>query len=422
MKMKPVSFLIAIVSVCLLISCKKNKGGEEGLPMVAVPKEHGTPLGTPVTKVIGPAGGTIGSEDGRMSVIVPAGTVNANTTFSIQPVTNTLGLGSGLSYRLLPENVTFNKDVEVRFNYNDQDLEGTEADYLYLAFQNAEGYWARVRNRTIDKANKVLKVNTKHFSDWSVETSIKLVNRGKSVLTAGESTTFAVLVDPALQKEEIEDMTDLLGPEYVVMESNIKESKVFGAGSISKSQALDAVYKAPATIAAASTDIVEVTIVDILNWRDPTQYGSTGTLIIRANVHLEKEEYFFWSLKGAKFSGGSTVAQAANGITAVSVYNGANVLSMQFTGQRTGSFSPGDMNESGKLAVIVSMDGKTYQTNHKKCGSTQTEYSQGSLSITKYGDVGGYIEGTLSVGSTHFEECNIENGMILGSFRVKRKS
>lgn len=51
-------------------------------------------------------------------------------------------------------------------------------------------------------------------------------------------------------------------------------------------------------------------------------------------------------------------------------------------GQRTGSFSPGEMD----------------------------------------GEVGGYIEGTLSVGSTHFEGCDIENGMILGSFRVKRKS
>ncbi|MGN6418667.1 MAG: hypothetical protein ACTHMC_14325 [Pseudobacter sp.] len=422
MKMKSVSLLTGIVFLFLMISCKKSGGGDESIPMVAVPKEHGTPLGTAVTKVIGPAGGSIASEDGRMSIVVPAGTVNANTTFSVQPVTNTLGLGSGLSYRLLPENVTFNKDVEIRFNYNEQDLEGTEEDYLYLAFQNAEGYWARVRNRTIDKANKVLKVNTRHFSDWSVETSIKLVNRGKSVLTGGETTSFAVVVDPALQKTELEDMTDLLGPEYVVMDRNIKEWKVFGAGSITKSQTLEATYKAPATVAAASTDIVEATVVDILNWRDPTEYGTTGTLIIRANVQLEKDEYFFWSLKGAKFSGGSTVAQAANGITAVSVYNGANVLSIQFTGQRTGSFSPGDMNESGKLAVLASMDGKIYQTNHRKCGSNQTEYSQGSLSITKYGDAGGYIEGTLSVGSTHFEECNIENGMILGSFRVKRKS
>lgn len=422
MKMKPVSLLMSVACILLLISCKKSGGGDESIPMVAVPKEHGTPLGTAVTKVIGPAGGSIGSEDGRVSIVVPAGTVNANTTFSIQPVTNTLGLGSGLSYRLMPENVTFNKDVEIRFNYNEQDMEGTKEDYLYLAFQNAEGYWARVRNRVIDKTNKVLKVNTKHFSDWSVETSIKLVNRGKSVLTAGESTSFAVVLDPALKKEEKGDMTDLLGPEYVVMEKNIKDWKVFGVGSITKGQGLEATYTAPATIAAASTDVVEVTVVDILNWEDPTQYGHTGTLIIRANVYLEKEEYFFWSLKGAKFSGGSTLAQAANGITALSSYNGANVLSIQFKGQRTGSFSPGDMSESGKLAVLASMNGKIYQTNHKKCGSTQTEYSQGSLSITKYGDVGGYIEGTLSVGSTHFEECNMENGMILGSFRVKRKS
>ncbi|HVK48920.1 MAG TPA: hypothetical protein VM488_13765 [Pseudobacter sp.] len=414
---------MSVLCLLLFISCKKSGGGEEGyIPVVPVPKEHGTPLGTAVTKVIGPAGGSIESGDGRMSVVVPAGTVNANTTFSVQPVTNTLELGSGLSYRLMPENVTFNKDVEVRFKYNEEDLEGALEDHLYLAYQNAEGYWGRVRNRVLDKTNKILKVNTKHFSDWSVETSIRIVNRGKSVLTAGESTNLAVVIDPALKKEEVDDLTDLLGPSYEVGDNNIKEWKVFGIGSISKTQTLEATYKAPGAIAAASTDVVEATVVNILSKVDPNNYGPTGTLIIRANVYLEKEEYFFWSLKGAKFSGGSTLAQAANGITALSSYNGANVLSIQFKGQRTGSFSPGDMSESGKLAVLVSSNGKIYQTNHKKCGSTQTEYSQGSLSITKYGDVGGYIEGTLSVGSTHFEECNMENGMILGSFRLKRKS
>ncbi|QEC42835.1 hypothetical protein [Pseudobacter ginsenosidimutans] len=405
----------------LLICCKKNEGGKDNIPRVAVPKEHGTPVGTAVSKVIGPQGGSIESGDGRMSITVPSGAVNENTSFSIQPVTNTLTLGSGYSYRLLPENVNFNKDVEIRFKYDEQDLAGTDVDYLFLACQNAEGFWLRASNRTIDRTNKVLKVNTRHFSDWSIETSIRLVNKGKSVLTVGETTSFVVYIDPALGEEEQDGYLHLLLPEYGVADKNIKEWKVFGVGSISKSKTLEATYKAPAAIAASSTDIVEATVVNVLNEIDPTVFGSGGTLIIRENVQLEKEEYFYWSLKGSKFSGGITVAQAANGRTAISVNNGANSLSIQFSGQRTGSFSPGDMEQGGKLAVVGSLNGKIYQTSHTKCESNEKEYGQGSLSITKYGDVGGYIEGSLSVGSFHVDGCDAENGMILGSFRVKRK-
>lgn len=228
------------VCLFLMISCKKSGGGNENdIPVVAVPKEHGTPLGTAITKVIGPAGGSIASEDGRMSIVVPAGTVNANTTFTVQTITNTLELGSGLSYRVLPENTTFNKEVEIRFNYEEHDLEGTHEDYLYLAYQDAEGYWHRVRKRSVDKINKIIKVNTKHFSDWSVETSIKIVNRGKSVLMAGESTSLAVILDPALQSDEADPIDQLLGPSYLVTDKDIKEWKVFGAGSITKSQTLE---------------------------------------------------------------------------------------------------------------------------------------------------------------------------------------
>lgn len=421
MKMSKGSLLMTVIVMFLFLCCKKDKGGDGYIPMDPVPTAHGTPLGNAVSKVIGPAGGSIESGDGRMSIVVPAGAVSVNTPFSVQPVTNMLKLGSGLSYRLLPENVNFNKDVEVSFKYDEQDLEGTSEDFLYLACQNAEGYWLRARNRTIDKTNKILKVNTKHFSDWSVETSIKIVNKGKSVLTAGESTIFTVYIDPTLKPKEDPEGMWLISPAYEVENSNIKEWKVFGRGSISNTHTVDATYKAPASITASSVDVVEATVVKILNRVDPTQYGTAGTLIIRTNIQLDQDEYFYWSVKGAKFSGGVTTAQGGNGRTALSVSSGTNSLSIQINGQRTGSFSPGNMEDDGKLAVVASLNGKIYQTQYTKCGSNEKQYGQGSLNITKYGEAGGYIEGTLSVGTYQVDGCNVENGMVLASFRLKRR-
>ncbi len=47
-----------------------------------------------VSKLIGPAGGSMAADDGRVELIFPAGALTANTNISIQPITNKLN-GSG---------------------------------------------------------------------------------------------------------------------------------------------------------------------------------------------------------------------------------------------------------------------------------------------------------------------------------------
>src|SRR5258708_3260287 len=48
----------------------------------------GSPLGTPVSKSIGSAGGIVVSDDGQMQIDIPAGALALNTHITIQRVTN----------------------------------------------------------------------------------------------------------------------------------------------------------------------------------------------------------------------------------------------------------------------------------------------------------------------------------------------
>ncbi len=85
----------------------------------------GTSTGNAVTQSIGAGGGTLTSGDGRLTLIVPANAVAANTTFSIEPYTNPAPGGLGASYQLLPENVAFVQPVQLAFKVSDDDLAGT---------------------------------------------------------------------------------------------------------------------------------------------------------------------------------------------------------------------------------------------------------------------------------------------------------
>ena len=185
-KRKKLSWLIPVLFV-VAASCKKNVT-EQDVPAVARPVEHGILTGEPTKKSIGPAGGTIQTADGNISIVIPSGAVDATTEFSIQPVINTLPAAIGASYRLSPENVHFNKEITIKFSYQDKDLAGTAENELYMAYQDAQGYWNRHLMTSIDKQNKLLIANTKHFSDWTIERMFYIdVLFSNGILSAGES-------------------------------------------------------------------------------------------------------------------------------------------------------------------------------------------------------------------------------------------
>lgn len=414
--------LIAMIMLAVS-SCKKSSSGEPG-SQVAVKVEHGAITGEMVQKTIGPAGGSIATDDGRMNITVPAGAVSTNTVFSIQPVTNTLKSGSGLSYRLQPEGVDFAQDLEVSIHYTDEDINGSNENFLFLAYQDAEGYWHRARKTTLDKTNKILKVKTKHFSDWTVEQSLRININGKKILSANEETTVEAYGDLLTERERNDDNDDLLAPSSMIENKHIKEWKRFYDGTITPySNATNAKYKAPAKITTSSTVTVEVALVNLINAESPNEAGNTGLVILRTELSLVGEEYFDWSIKGQKFTGGTITSSSANGYTTIAVYNDGNTLSIMLRGDYAGSYTSADMGNAGSMSATASVEqGKTiYKNAYKLCDSDKTQYEKGNLTITKFEQVGGYIEGNIAANLIYLKECSTNRGMALGAFRIKRK-
>src|SRR5688572_10621820 len=66
--------------------------------LVFAPTEVGTPEGEKVTKEIGPAGGTLASTDGRITLTVPQNALTETIAFSMQPISNKAENGIGLAY------------------------------------------------------------------------------------------------------------------------------------------------------------------------------------------------------------------------------------------------------------------------------------------------------------------------------------
>lgn len=153
----------------------------------------GTPTGNVSSASIGASGGTVHSADGKLSVIIPADALSSNTTVTIQPITNKGPLGLGLAYRLGPEGLTFTKPVTLRFHYDDQVLQETPEDFLWIITQASNGTWNAMLKSVVDVAAKTVTIETTHFSDWSLGKFIELsLNPSSKTIQISQSVELQV--------------------------------------------------------------------------------------------------------------------------------------------------------------------------------------------------------------------------------------
>ncbi len=156
--------------VCVLaLGCG---GGAAKSPTPKPPEIAVTPVGAPhggPSELLVPAtGGTLASADGRLAVDIPADALATAQTLTLQPIADEAPGGVGPAYRLGPEGTTFAKPVTLTFHYTEDDLIGSEAATLAVAFQDAQGQWNALKSATRDEAGRTISVVTTHFSDWSL--------------------------------------------------------------------------------------------------------------------------------------------------------------------------------------------------------------------------------------------------------------
>ena len=169
------SFLI-LMSACMKTVPPPNSGGNNpgGIPGGSNGNNPpaitpvGIPVGNLVSQTIGPAGGSLVSDDSVVELKIPAGALSENTDISIQSVTDEAPGGIGLSYQLGPDGTKFSVPVTLIFHYTDDQI-GSDPFLLFVAYQDSNNIWmADLKYRDVDTLAKTVSLGILHFSIWTL--------------------------------------------------------------------------------------------------------------------------------------------------------------------------------------------------------------------------------------------------------------
>ena len=412
--MKKISLTAIIISV-LLISCTKNSTNLPPVIPKGTPTPKGSPIGNAITKTIGPSGGTISSTNSGITVIVPAGAVSGSTEFSIQPITNTVPNGIATSYLLLPEGKHFDKPVSIQLKYTDDDLDGTSPENLFLAYQDSTGIWHAKNDTRVDSVTKTLTVTSDHFSRWAGFADIFLTVDNPSIDVNESSHLRVRKVTQSTEEPQPltgEKILDTTYPSKI----RVENWSLIGGGTIEGSLTVTGTYTAPPTLPSPNPVTVTASIADIMDFD---------------HIHrmsLKRKIYVHSSFLEIVMDGETNIYPTAsievkNSFMSVRGYNSkGNGATFVMQGSGTGSYkwgtkgiAPGD--------IQVSIGGVQFSDIYFTCPPNQEEKTtEGTVNITKWADLGGYVEGTFS-GSIVVPNSDCKNPIIKsisGRFKAKR--
>lgn len=255
--MKTRSLCSAVALVCAAASCGGSETPAPPLPANEIALTPvGTATGDAVQAMVPATGGTLVSADGRLTLEVPAGALPTSQLLTIQPITNQAPGGVGVAYRLGPEGTAFSAPVKLTFKYGDADTAGSEALALKVAYQNADGSWAALRNVTRDDAAKAIGVETSHFSDWSLVAEWQL--RPPTALVRPGATVDLAVYNCSNQVAGTDDLAELRykcrpDPDFFTVQEWAANGVVNGNSSVGTFTALtetSATFQAPAVAPA----------------------------------------------------------------------------------------------------------------------------------------------------------------------------
>ena len=303
---RPYYILLVIAFAC---SCAKNistgnnttgnnstGNGDSSAAVTAI----GTPNGSPVTKTIGAAGGTIISTDGRAELNIPAGALSSDLAITIQPVTNECPNGVGVAYDFLPNGTKFLTPATLTIHYTDDDVNGTDPYLLNTAFQDSLNEWEVDIYKDVDTTAKTIIFDVSHFTIRAVQAMVKVnpklsslsgtdfTENQQGVLVVSQGVTPAQLAggsDP--------DLAFTLPRPSPVSDALVSNWSVSGGnqnGSLSSTSGSTITYTAPNTILETKTVTVSVKVainaVSMSRSKLKTRVSTSFvTLSIRLHLH-----------------------------------------------------------------------------------------------------------------------------------------
>ena len=455
------------LALITLAACKKKSSHEAPGPGTPPPAITGKPFttskgavaGNPTTAVINAAGGNLQTPDLNVSITVPAGAVNGNQTFSVQSVSNTLRPDKPLNaYRILPENVNFNKPVTVTLRYNARELTSGAEEMLMLAWQDNNGTWHPLPT-TLNKINHTVSAQVTHFCDIAFYEQFELF-AAKTRVQAGQELALRVGVQEisvnhdsllAPLQHRIDDNGfgravarnySMLHDKYAARATGWKVSSGPGEITVQKNPFnLDgnAVYKAPATVSAITDAEVEVTLEGLLGLKDPAAPNGTRKpekLVLRKKFEVEPTGNATFMKIEVDYE---TVAIHApqepmyavwdDGEVAVFETGAPNSVNCKLvlTKPLAGSWPCGAVEGNATEASVELHFDATRFALSQYCkminGVSTAQYSTGKLTISKVGNAGEPIEGVFEgkvYKSTSPTECAFQVYHLKVTFRFLR--
>ena len=148
----------AVALAALLSACS---GGGVAAPAGA---SRGTPRGPSITRTVDASGGSFTSDDGLLTVTVPAGAVTAPTDFSITAITNTAPAALGSGYRLGPAGLALVAPVTLAFSLSGA---GLPVEQLAVSYQDGSGFWLRAPGAVKAAQPAAITAVSFHLADWA---------------------------------------------------------------------------------------------------------------------------------------------------------------------------------------------------------------------------------------------------------------
>jgi hypothetical protein len=242
-----------------LSACKKSSSGSDNgsLPDVVdnhqqpTPTAVGTPVGGPVSKVIGAGGGVLYSPDSVLKLTIPAGALSSNTNISIQPVTSQLPGGIGLGYDLLPNGTKFSIPATVTFQYTSDEVSDNYPYFLNIAYQDSNHVWrGDLAHCVYDTVARTVSLDIRHFTIYGFQDGITVFAAPREIMTGQTSSltiyeSIVIKQDSSYVATSTDIPSDFVGQWTVngVPNGNSSIGTVTGSGA-------NVVYHAPAKLNA----------------------------------------------------------------------------------------------------------------------------------------------------------------------------
>jgi hypothetical protein len=405
----------------LTISCNEHTAvlPDESSVVTPLKRPVGVSTGPIVSKIIGPAGGSLQSADGKITIDIPQGAFTTNTTVGIEPVTNTNIAGIGQAYRLTPHGEVFAKQLKITYSWaSDADSVGL-LQTLGLSYQAQDGVWRFVGADTYDSQTKTVSFKTTHFSDWALMNRISLSPYHSSLETGEKQTIKAMIFTEAdMDNLFVPLVNDPDGPYFepgypvgtpVPLPSKFIGSwKMTGPGSLTKLNSNHVMeYRAPNAV--NGTDEATVT----LTLKAPV----AGSFVLVSRISIMGDGWIELSINGA-----NPVRFAASPV----VKMGARYILSNPEDEGGGQFLLTWKGELGSHAYDLAADGTRFHflppgTGYNSCyipgPDSPLVPSGGSVKVTKLSD--GIAEGTFTVSNVGVGTFFRPEASASGRFRAK---